>query len=109
MLAGSESIASLENTKRVKLRLRSVKLLDAKWQKEERYSVAYTDGSRETKTQTKDYSLAFILDGLWIKLFLGDRMIGEYKSGEKTMKNVTWEEIDAFDTEGSLQRIASGS
>lgn len=43
-------------------------------------------------TVLAEYSDIHILDGVWIKIYLGERMIGEWKSEGKMIKEAQWSE-----------------
>jgi len=82
-----------------------VELLDAKWQKTKNVRVTNSDGRTYTEKRIYDYRIDYFLDGIWVKLFLGDNEIFEYKSKEKSILEAVWGENKyKYDPEGYLRQ-----
>jgi len=50
------------------------------------------DGKSTPVTVMAEHSDVYTLDGIWIRIFLDERMIGEWKSEGKMIKEVQWSE-----------------
>ncbi|MCF6314330.1 MAG: hypothetical protein L3J39_17920 [Verrucomicrobiales bacterium] len=105
MVKGEDAVDSLENTKRTVLKLKNVTLLKAKWQVKSIVRVRKSDGRLLNEAVYTDYDTRYILDGIWVKLYIGDRKIAEYKSGEKSIKNAEWGKRVGYDPIADLRHV----
>jgi len=69
----------------------ATELLSKEWEVPKRVTV-YEDGQPTYVTILAEYSDIHILDGVWIRIYLDDRMIGEWKSEGKMIKDARWSE-----------------
>ncbi len=87
---GSFRINRIDDSKRATFATEWIDTFENSWQKEKTGSFRDANGDISVVTYWDDYSSETELDGLWVKIYLGDRVITDWKSDGKMIKEAKW-------------------
>jgi len=95
--SGEESIASIDNTGAYTLETRWVECPERKWKTRKTQRVTNSDGSVTNEYYYDDYEDNTDLAGIWIRIYNGKRIISEFKTQDKGIEILQWDQQGQFE------------
>lgn len=89
MTEGAVDLGSIEHTRKALFSTTWIATYEKRWTVNSTYT--RQEGLSTVTVETSDtYKASSKLDGIWIRIYRGDKLIGEYKSEGKMIKDATW-------------------
>ncbi len=91
VVVGAAKVPALENTRRAQFATDWLEMRERDWETEKVKMIPTGQSGRvSTEKYWVDYSESTQLDGLWIKVFVDDREVADWKSEGKVIKGAAW-------------------